>query len=200
MKSSSNRIGFLAVGVIAMLTISPALGQGSKSASRAKQDPPSTNGSPIAICTAGDYLLEVWYVGDADPQRYALDIAFFMDIAANMGEPKTFEDKQRGPQGGSEVGGTTVTGGGGGGGGVGGSFHPPKKVLGIRVLEGKSRKVVRQAVFGAGYEVLEADGSKSASTLPESFRTRYFWPKEVDPPSKNKFKLEDLIRMALEVL
>jgi|GEM_PF-4135630 len=196
MKSSSRR-NWCLVCIVAMLTISSAHGQDSKSASRAKQDPSSTSDSPIATCTAGDYLLEVWYVGEADPQRYAHDIAFFMDIAANMGEPKTFKDKQRGPQGGSEVGGTTVTGGGGGGGGSGGSFHSPKKVLGIRVLESKNRKVVRQGVFGAGYEVLEADGTKSESTLPESFRTRYFWPQEVASPSKSKFKLEELIPLPL---
>jgi hypothetical protein len=196
MKSSSRRKWCL-VSVVAMLAIPSAHGQDSRGATRARQNTPSASDSPIATCTAGDYLLEVWYVDEADPQRYAHDIAFFMDIAANMGEPKTFKDKQRGPQGGSEVGGTTVTGGGGVGGGAGGSFHSPKKVLGIRVLENKSRKVVRQAVFGAGYEVLEADGTKSESTLPESFRTRYFWPKEVEPSSQRKVKLEDLIPLPI---
>lgn len=133
MKSSSKLIWCSAVGVIAMLTISSAHGQGSTGESRSKQNTGSTSDSPIATCEAGDYLLEVWHVGDADPKRNAHDIAIYLDITSNMGEPKTFKEKQRGPQGGGGGGGTTISGGGGSGGG--GMFRSPKKVLGIRVLE-----------------------------------------------------------------
>jgi hypothetical protein len=192
MKSSSHWKFCLGASAIAMLTLSPAQGQVSTASSRVGQAAVSPSETPIAICKAEDYVLEVWHVGEADPERYAHDIAIFFDVTANMNEPKTFKDKQVGPQGGAEVGGSTVTGGGGGGGGGGGAFHPPKKVLGIRVLDSKSRKVVKQAVFGAGYEVLEADGNQSASTLPEMFRTRYFWPKDAEPSPPSKFKWEDL--------
>lgn len=179
------------ISLTALLWVVTTNGQDVTDGRGSNEKPQPLGSSPIATCEAGNYVLEVWHVDDAVPERSAHDIAIHLDLAGNMGEPNTFKERQRGPRGGGEIGGTAVGGGGGSGGG--GMFRSPKKVLGIRVLEKSNRKIVREAVFGAGYEVIEEDGSKSESTLPESFRTRYVWPKtKSESTSNNQPKVEDL--------
>lgn len=175
----------LTTAAVLALTASSADAQQPRSKGRPRQPEKLTEGpqgpAPLASVTAGKYLLEVVSVDPAEPSRASFDIAAYLGIQSFEQHSDSNKEQFGSGQNGGTAG--SVTGGAGGGGGGGGSFRAANTVLGIRVLDQKTRKPVKDAFFSAGYTVTQAEQEKSESTLPPMYIARYVWPEGKAPES-----------------